>query len=565
MAANGFIEPGQSWLRGAKTPELWERTVPQVFADTADRFGDRPALIIPGEQLQLSWRKLDERVGALAAGLHAAGLEKGDRIGIWSPNCLEWVLAQFATARLGLILVNINPAYRRAELEFALTRTGCRALITAERFKSTDYLGMLREIMPEAADATIGRIDSERLPELMQVIAISDDPGPGFTRFSELCRPASASILAEIDARAALLHPDEPINIQFTSGTTGSPKGATLTHRNIVNNARFVTDRIRFTEDDRLCIPVPLYHCFGMAMGTLGCVTKGAAMVLCGPAFDADDTLHALVETKATGLYAVPTMFVAMLDRIREQACDLSALRTGIMAGAPCPIEVMRRVISEMNMREVTICYGMTETAPVSFQSHTDDPIEKRVTTVGRIHPHVEVRLIGRDGRIVAIGERGELCTRGYSVMQGYWSDPDTTRQSIRDGWMHTGDLAIIDEDGYCRIVGRVKDMIIRGGENIFPREIEDFIFRHPDVREVQVFGIPDDLLGEVVCAWIIGREGSGLSAEDVRRFCDGNISHFKIPAHIRIVADMPMTVTGKPQKFRMREEMIRILRGEAG
>ncbi len=562
---DGFIEGGQSWLRGTKDPELCERTIPEVFADTVNRFGDRPALILPGLEFRLSWWELDDRVGNLAAGLHAIGLRKGDRIGIWSPNCIEWVLVQFATARLGLILVNINPAYRRAELEFALSRTGCRALITAERFKSSDYLGMLREMILDTAGETFDGIYTDDLPELRHVISISDAPRPDFTWFSDLCQPALASERAEIDARAASLHPDEPINIQFTSGTTGSPKGATLTHRNIVNNARFVTDRIRLTEADRLCIPVPLYHCFGMAMGTLGCVTKGAAMVLCGPAFDADDTLQALVEAKATGLYAVPTMFVAMLDRIREEHHDLSALRTGIMAGAPCPIEVMRRVISEMNMREVTICYGMTETAPVSFQSHTDDPVEKRVTTVGRIHPHVEVRLVGRDGGVVAVGERGELCTRGYSVMQGYWNDPDRTRQSIRDGWMHTGDLAVFDEAGYCRIVGRVKDMIIRGGENIFPREIEDFIFRHPDVREVQVFGIPDERLGEVVCAWIIGAEGAGLSDGEIRRFCDGNIAHFKIPAHIRIVDNMPMTVTGKPQKFRMREQMIRMLQDEEG
>ena len=555
-----FPAAGMSRVSGSRNPTLWRKTVPQVFKETVGSFGGREALVVPQKRLSLTWNQLDRKVDEFAAGLCAAGLRKGDRIGIWSPNCPEWVIAQFATARIGLVLVNINPGYRRGELEYALNKVGCKALVTAKQFKTSNYLQMLRELAPEMRECKEGRLSSRRIPDLRLVIAISEDPGPGIMTFSEIQRMGANAGQCNLDDLTADLDPDDPINIQFTSGTTGSPKGATLTHYNIVNNARFTTDRMRFTEEDKLCIPVPLYHCFGMAMGTLGCVTKGAAMVLCGEAFQAEDTLFALSDAQCTGLYSVPTMFVAMLDAMKYGEYDLSALRTGVMAGAPCPIEVMRRVIQEMNMSEVTICYGMTETAPVSFQSFVDDPIEKRVSTVGRIHPHLDVRLIDAEGATVPLEEAGELCTRGYSVMQGYWGDNDLTRQSIRDGWMHTGDLAVLDADGFCNIVGRVKDMIIRGGENIYPREIENFLFRHPDVREAQVFGVPDEKFGEIVCAWIIPRTGSGLAPEDLRRFCKDEIAHFKIPAHFRIVDEMPMTVTGKPQKFRMREQMIEIL-----
>ncbi len=555
-----FPVEGISCLTGSRSPALWRKTVPQVFKETVACFGERDALVLPQKRLSLTWRQLDRKVDEFASGLHAAGLRKGDRVGIWSPNCPEWVIVQFATARIGLVLVNINPGYRRHELEYALNKVGCRALVTAERFKTFDYLRILHDLAPELRKCRKGRLTLGRLPDLKLVIAISGDPGAGVMTFSEIQRMGESAKQSDLDELTASLDPDDPINLQFTSGTTGSPKGATLTHFNIVNNARFTTDRIRFTESDRLCIPVPLYHCFGMAMGTLGCVTKGAAMVLCGEVFNPDDTLLALSDARCTGLYSVPTMFVAMLDAMKTADYDLSTLRTGVMAGAPCPIEVMRRVIQEMNMREVTICYGMTETAPVSFQSFVDDPIEKRVSTVGRIHPHLDVKLIDADGVTVPLGETGELCTRGYSVMKGYWEDEELTRQSIRDNWMHTGDLGVLDGEGFCNIVGRVKDMIIRGGENIYPREIENFLFRHPDVREAQVFGIPDEKFGEVVCAWVIPRAGSDLTPGELWRFCENEIAHFKIPAHFRIVEKMPMTVTGKPQKFRMREQMIALL-----
>jgi fatty-acyl-CoA synthase len=550
---------GHSYVVGDKTAELRHITVPQMFHETVARHGPRDAVVLPGEGKTLSYYDLDREVDALASGLLALGLAKGDRLGIWSPNRLEWLLTQFATARIGVILVNINPAYRLAELEYALNKVGCKALILAESFKSSEYLKMLRTLAPELETASRGRLNCARLPSLKIVVAMTPNPGNGVFSFAVIQTLGGPAQQLRLDAITASLNPDDPINIQFTSGTTGAPKGATLTHFNIVNNARFVTDRISFTEIDRLCIPVPLYHCFGMVMGTLGCVTKGAAMVLPGAAFDPGQTLAAVVSARCTAIYGVPTMFVALLDELDRGQYDLSSLRTGIMAGALCPVEVMRGVNDRMNMGEVTICYGMTETSPVSFQSFGDDPLDKRTSTVGRIHPHLEVKIIAADGTIAPVGEKGELCTRGYSVMHGYWEDPERTALSIdANGWMRTGDLAILDNAGYCSIVGRLKDMIIRGGENIYPGEIEKYLSRHPDIQSVQVFGIPHEKLGEEVCAWIVPRSGAKVTAGSVKAFCEGQIAHFKIPGRIRIVPELPMTVTGKPQKFVMRDWMVK-------
>lgn len=556
---------GQSYVRGASEPSLRYITIPQLLRATVAMYGPREAIVCPAQGIRQSYYELDRAVDELASGFLAMGLARGDRIGIWSPNCYEWVLTQFASARIGLVLVNINPAYRLAELEYALNKVGCVALVTASRFKSSDYLAMIRDLAPELDGAAPGRLRAARLPHLHSVIAIGDAAGSGMFAFDDvrnLGGPAQQLRLPSIDAQ---LSPDDAINIQFTSGTTGAPKGATLSHYNIVNNAAFVTDRIALSEADRLCIPVPLYHCFGMVMGVLGAVSKGATLVLPGEAFEPEATLAALETERCTAVYGVPTMFVAMLQSLDSTPRALGHLRTGIMAGAPCPVDVMQRVIARMNLREVTICYGMTETSPVSFQSFTDDPLDKRCETVGRVHPHLEVKIVDAEGRIVPVGRTGELCTRGYSVMKGYWDDPSQSAEAIRDGWMHTGDLAVLDDQGFCTIVGRVKDMIIRGGENIYPREIEEFLFRHPKVSEAQVFGIPDAKYGEEVCAFIIANPGVGLTEDEVRAFCQGQIAHYKVPRHIRVVAELPMTITGKPQKFIMRDRMVEMLANPDG
>lgn len=554
-------QEGLSYLQGAKTPALSYSTIPQLLRDAVARFGPREALVFPDQDRRLSYYDLDREVDKLASGLLALGLSKGDRLGIWSPNRLEWVLTQFATARIGVILVNINPAYRLAELDYALNKSGCAALILAPAFKSSNYLQMIRDLAPELTSCKPGALHSARLPALRHVVAMQDridaEHPQGVWSFDQLCAlggPAQQLRLPDIDLQ---LSPDDAINIQFTSGTTGSPKGATLSHYNIVNNARFVTGRIRLTEEDRLALPVPLYHCFGMVMGVLGAVSKGATMVFPGEGFDAAQVLDCLERERCSAVYGVPTMFVAMLQELDRSPRDLTSLRTGIMAGAPCPIDVMQRVSRDMHMKEVTICYGMTETAPVSFQSFTEDPLNKRCETVGRIHPHLEVKLVDPKGQIVPVGHPGELCTRGYSVMKHYWQDPDTTQDSIRDGWMHTGDLAVLDDAGFCTITGRIKDMIIRGGENVSPREVEEFLATHPKVSAVQIFGIPDDRLGEEVCAWVVAKPETSLTTEDLHQFCTGQITHFKIPRHIRIVAELPMTITGKPQKFIMRDKMV--------
>lgn len=548
---------GLSYVRGASEPPLAYVTIPQLLRDAVSRFGPRDAAVFCEQNVRISYYDLDRAVDELASGFLALGLEKGDRVGIWSPNRYEWVLTQFATARAGLILVNINPAYRLTELEYALNKVGCKALVAAKSFKTSNYDEMIRALAPELEHASPGRLQAARLPQLRSVILMDDAPGPGaysFKQLQNLGGPAQQLRLSQIDSA---LSPDDAINVQFTSGTTGSPKGATLSHYNIVNNARYVTDRIHLTETDRLAIPVPLYHCFGMVMGVLGAVSKGAAMVFPGEAFDANSTLDALAQEKCTAAYGVPTMFVAMLEALEAKPRDLSSLRTGIMAGALCPVEIMQRVNSEMNMGDVTICYGMTETSPVSFQSFVDDTTEKRCETVGRAHPHLEAKIVGQDGQILPVGTQGELCTRGYSVMKGYWEDAEKSADSIQDGWMHTGDLAVFDADGFCTIVGRVKDMIIRGGENIYPREVEEYLIRHPLVSEVQVFGIPDEKFGEEVCAWVISKAGETLIEDQLRDFCQGQIAHFKVPKHIRVVDELPMTITGKPQKFVMRDMMV--------
>src|SRR5579872_5266418 len=558
-----MTEAAPSYVHGASNVPLIGETIGQNFDRTVVRWGDRPALVVRQQGIRWSYRELGEKVDAFAAGLAALGLQPGERIGIWSPNNAEWVVTQFATAKAGLILVNINPAYRLAELEFALNKVGCRALITATAFKTSDYVGMINTLAPELATAAPGKLKAAKLPALELVIQIGATPAqgtiaPGMIGFDAVYARATPAHRTELAALAATLQFDQPINIQFTSGTTGLPKGATLTHHNILNNGYFLGEGFGYTDQDKVCIPVPLYHCFGMVIGNLACITHGAAMVLPGEGFDALATLQTVAEERCTSLYGVPTMFIAELDHPEFARFDLSSLRTGMMAGAPCPIEVMRRCIRDMHLSELTIGYGMTETSPVSTQTALDDPVERRVSTVGRVHPHVEVKIVDAEGRVVPRGTPGEFCTRGYSVMLGYWDDEERTAQAIdAAGWMHTGDLATMDADGYCNIVGRIKDMVIRGGENVYPREIEEFLYRHPKIQDVQVFGVPDERYGEELCAWVKLRAGETLTAEEVRDFCRDQIAHYKIPRHIRFVDEFPMTVTGKMQKFIMRERMV--------
>ncbi|MGH8682827.1 MAG: AMP-binding protein [Burkholderiales bacterium] len=551
----------QSYVQGASSVPLIGETIGVHFDRAAERWHDRAALIVRHQDVRWSYGELKARVDAFAAGLLALGLAPGDRIGIWSPNNSEWVITQFAAAKAGLILVNVNPAYRLSELEYALNKVGCKALVTADRFKGSDYVAMLREIAPEIDRDPPGELQAKRLPALTTLIRIGRDETRGFYAFDEVLRMGRDRHLAALGELASRLQFDDPINIQFTSGTTGAPKGATLTHHNILNNGFFIGEAMRLTDRDRICIPVPLYHCFGMVLGNLACITHGAAMVYPSEGFDPLATLEAVAAERCTALYGVPTMFIAELGHPEFRRFDLSSLRTGIMAGSPCPIEVMRRCVSEMNMREVTIAYGMTETSPVSTQTSCDDPLERRVGTVGRVHPHVETKIVDGDGRVVPPGTPGEVCTRGYSVMLGYWDDPEKTAEAIdRAGWMHTGDLATIDADGYCNIVGRIKDMVIRGGENVYPREVEEFLFRHPKVEAVQVVGVPDAKYGEELCAWVKLKPGASATAEEIQTFCKGQIAHYKIPRYIRFVDGFPMTVTGKVQKFVMRAEMIKEL-----
>ncbi len=550
-----------SYVHGASDTPLIGETIGVHFDRIAECFAARDALISRHQQIRWSYRELKQRVDALAAGLLALGLEPGERVGIWSPNNAEWAITQFATAKAGLILVNINPAYRVAELEYALNKSGCAALITAARFKTSDYIGMLRDLAPELSDAAPGKLAAARLPALRLAISIGVESVPGMLRFDDVPALAGAAERARLAALADELQFDDPINIQFTSGTTGFPKGATLTHHNILNNGFFIAEAMKFADRDRVCIPVPLYHCFGMVIGNLGCLTHGAAMVYPSEGFDPLATLEAIEAERCTALYGVPTMFIAQLDHPEFARFDLSSLRTGIMAGSPCPIEVMNRAVERMNLREIVIGYGMTETSPASTITTTDDPIERRVSTVGRAMPHVEVKIVDAEGRIVPRGTAGELLARGYLVMRGYWTEAEKTQEAIDPArWMHTGDLATMDDEGYVNIVGRIKDMVIRGGENVYPREIEEFLYRHPKIQDVQVFGIPDQRYGEELCAWVRLRDGECASIEEIRCFCDGQIAHYKIPRYVKFVDAFPMTVTGKIQKFAMREEMVREL-----
>jgi fatty-acyl-CoA synthase len=551
----------QSYVHGVSAAPLIGETIGVHFDKVAERWSDHDALISRQQNVRWSYGELKAKVDALAAGLLALGLSPGERVGIWSPNNAEWAVTQFATAKAGLILVNINPAYRLSELDYALNKVGCKALITADSFKTSDYVGMLRELAPEIERSAPGKLQARRLPHLATLIRIGEGEKRGFLRFDDILGMGGERHRNQIAEMAPKLQFDDPINIQFTSGTTGAPKGATLTHHNILNNGYFIGEAQRLTDRDRVCIPVPLYHCFGMVLGNLACITHGAAMIYPSEGFDPLATLEAVEAERCTALYGVPTMFIAELGHAEFKRFDLSSLRTGIMAGSPCPVEVMKRCICEMNMREVTIAYGMTETSPVSTQTSHDDPLERRVGTVGRIHPHVEIKIVDADGRIVPPGTAGELCTRGYSVMLGYWDEAERTAEAIDQArWMHTGDLATLDKDGYCNIVGRIKDMVIRGGENVYPREVEEFLFRHPKIAAVQVVGVPDLKYGEELCAWVQLKPDASADAEDIQNFCRGQIAHYKIPRYIKFVDAFPMTVTGKVQKFVMREAMIKEL-----
>jgi len=553
----GTDRPMDSYLHGASEIPLMGLTVGGLLDRTAALFPDADALVVPFQNVRWSYADLARQTDEISAGLIAIGLEPGDRIGVWAPNRVEWVVLQFATARAGLVLVNINPAYRLAELEFALNQAGVKALVTVPDFKTSDYLAMLNELMPELSRTSPGRLQADRIASLRHVITLSDKRAPGTIRYSDVKASADKAARARVRELASELQFDDPINIQFTSGTTGRPKAATLTHHNIVNNAYFTGAQMKLTSKDRMCIPVPMYHCFGMVLGTLCCVVHGATIVFGSAGFDAEATMETVEIERCTALHGVPTMFIAELDSAGFADRDLSSLRTGIIAGAPCPAELMKRIMGEMHMDQLTIAYGMTETGPVSTQTSIDDPVQRRVETVGRVLPHTEIKIVDDKGRIVPRGTPGELLTRGYCVMPKYWNDPEKTAGAIDEArWIASGDIAVVDDDGYFQIVGRSKDMLIRGGENIFPREIEDFLYTLPAIEQVEVIGVPDEKYGEEVCAWIKLREGQSATTEDIRAFCKGKIAHFKIPRYIKFVDDFPMTITGKVQKFEMRRMM---------
>ena len=547
----------QSYVHGGGADPLLGRTVGSVLDEAARKWPDHEALVVPHQDIRWTWSELQGEAQSLAAGLIAVGFEPGDRIGMLAPNVAEWVIVQFATAYAGLILVNINPAYRLPELEYALNKVGCRALISAAAFKTSDYVAMLRELVPELNSAEIGKLSSQRIPELRDLIILGEREVSGFLNYPDIASLAGDDDRRKLVDVAAGLDFDDPINIQFTSGTTGTPKAATLTHHNIVNNAHISAGLMQISEKDRLCIPVPMYHCFAMVLGTLLCATRGATIVFPSAGFDVAALLDTLEAERCTAVLGVPTMFIAALDEPDFAEHDVSSLRTGIMAGAPCPIELMHRVMRDMHLTQITIGYGMTETGPLSTQTLPDDPVDVRVKTVGRPLPHTEIKIIDEQKHIVAPGVAGELCTRGYCVMRGYWDDPERTAEDIDDAhWIRTGDIATMDEDGYIRIVGRIKDMLIRGGENIYPREIEEFLYGHPKIDQVEVFGVPDRKFGEEIAAWIRLHEGETATDNEIRDYCSGKLAHFKIPRYIKFVDGFPLTVTGTVQKFVIRERM---------
>lgn len=551
--------PGEkSYLCGSAEQPLLYETIGACVDRIAATFGDREALVVRHQNIRWTFTEYQQQIDALATGLLHIGIGPGDRVGIWAPNRVEWCLTQFATAKIGAIMVCLNPAYRLYELEYALNKVECKAVIAAEQFKTSEYLRMLQELAPELGNSQPGQLRSKKLPCLETIIRMGDEKTAGMFNFGAICEMGDEQDRVRMSEIAPTLQPDNAINIQFTSGTTGNPKGATLSHFNILNNGLQVGTGMRFSEVDRLCIPVPLYHCFGMVMGNLACMTHGACAVFPSEGFDAETVLQTIEEEKCTALHGVPTMFVAETDLPGVADFDLSSLRTGVMAGAPCPLELMHEVIEKLNMSEITIMYGQTETSPVNHMTDIDAPAEKRCGTVGRVGPYQEIKIINDVGHVVAIGEKGELCCRGYSVMRGYWNDEERTRETIdQAGWLHSGDIAEMDAEGYVQIVGRIKDMMIRGGENIYPREVEEFLVTHPDIQEVQVFGIPDEKYGEIVCAWVQLREGAELEGSDIQAYCRDQIAHFKVPSRVRFVETFPMTVTGKIQKFKMRDAML--------
>ncbi|QOW45955.1 MULTISPECIES: AMP-binding protein [Acinetobacter] len=546
-----------SYAYGTSQQPLVGMTIGEKFDEACQMYADQDAVISLHQNIRLSYQELQDQVNAFACSLLRLGLQKGDRLAIWSPNCVEWTIAQFAAFKAGIILVNLNPAYKKNELEYVLNKVSCKGLIIASVFKSSDYQQVLTQIAPEIQTAQDKVLNAEKVPHLKYVIKIDEQQHEGIHRFSDLLSQPSQQELKQLQAIAQDLQFDETINIQFTSGTTGNPKGTMLTHNNILNNGYFVGEGIHLTPQDRVCISVPLFHCFGMVMGNLACITHGSTMVYPSAVFNSLASLKAIEQEKCTAAYGVPTMFIAMLEEETFDQFDLSSLRTGIMAGSPCPREIMQRVIDRMHMSEITICYGMTETAPVSMQTSTTDPIECRVGTVGRVKPHLEVKIIDEQGKIVPRGKLGELCVRGYSVMLGYWEDEEKTKEVIDVAkWMHTGDIAEMDEEGFVKIKGRIKDVVIRGGENLFPKEIEDFLYTHPDVSDVQVIGLPDPRYGEELCACIILHDHHQVTEECIRQYCKEHISHNKVPKYVRFFTEFPMTASGKAQKFKLQEFM---------
>ncbi|WP_297423119.1 AMP-binding protein [uncultured Acinetobacter sp.] len=546
-----------SYAYGASGQPLLGTTIGEKFDQACAQYAEQDAVVSVQQNIRLTYKELQQQVNAFACSLLKLGLKKGDRLAIWSPNCVEWTITQFAAFKAGIILVNLNPAYKSSELEYVLNKVSCVGLVIAPAFKTSDYQEILCKIAPELCNSNEKILSCVRLPHLKHVIKISDEQQGAIHRFSDLLIEPSAQQLAQLEQLASELQFDETINIQFTSGTTGNPKGTMLTHNNILNNGYFVGEAIRLTPQDRVCISVPLFHCFGMVMGNLACITHGSTMVYPAGVFNPLSSLQAIEQEKCTAAYGVPTMFIAMLEHEQFEQFDLSSLRTGIMAGSPCPREIMQRVIDRMHMQEVTICYGMTETAPVSAQSAVTDSIEQRVGTVGRVHPHLEIKIVDEQGKVVPRGSLGELCVRGYSVMLGYWEDEDKTFDVIdKARWMHTGDIASMDDEGFIKIKGRIKDVVIRGGENLFPKEIEDFLYTHPAVMDVQVIGLPDPRYGEELCACIILHDGETCNEEVIRQYCKENISHNKVPRYVRFFREFPMTASGKAQKFKLQELM---------